>query len=210
MLEEPPDKSLFILITENPDKIISTILSRTQTVKVPKLTDADIRKELADKHACSAEDADRIIPLADGNLTQAVKIFRNDEQEQFFLELYTRWMRMCYMNNLAETFTFVGELAKLTREKQKNFLAYATRIARNALLINYQMTQLARLNREEQDFLVRFHRFINHTNLPEMTDQLEKAQGHIERNANPSILFMDLSMTMTILLLTAEKAASKN
>lgn len=210
VLEEPPDKSLFILITENPDKIISTILSRTQTVKVPKLTDADIRKELADKHACSAEDADRIIPLADGNLTQAVKIFRNDEEEQFFLELYTRWMRMCYMNNLAETFTFVGELAKLTREKQKNFLAYATRIARNALLINYQMTQLARLNREEQDFLVRFHRFINHTNLPEMTDQLEKAQGHIERNANPSILFMDLSMTMTILLLTAEKAASKN
>jgi len=210
ILEEPPDKSLFILITENPEKIINTILSRTQTIKFPRLSDEDIMMELTGKHSCSPEDAGRIIPLADGNLTRAVKIFMNDEDELFYLEKFVLWMRLCYKNDLAKTMEFVAEIAKLGREKQKNFLAYAVRIVRNALLINYKNPQLARLNREEKDFMAKFGRFINYTNIISFTEELEKAQFHIDRNANPGILFMDLSMTITILLLTAEKAATKN
>ncbi|MBW6459625.1 MAG: DNA polymerase III subunit delta, partial [Bacteroidales bacterium] len=95
--------------------------------------------------------------------------------------------------------------ANLSSEKQKNFLSYATRIVRSALLINYENPHLAKLNREEKDFLVRFGKFINHTNILSLTEEFEKAQYHIERNANPNILFMDLSMTVTILLLTAGK-----
>lgn len=207
ILEEPPDKSLFILITENPDKIIGTILSRTQTVKIPRLEDEAVYAGLTGKYACPEEDARRIVPLADGNLTLAVKIMSNDEDEQFFLEKYVQWMRLCYKNDLAGTLSFVQELARIPREKQKNFLAYALRIARNALLINYGQDRLSRLNNEEQDFLAKFRVFINHINIIEMKEALEEAQHHIDRNANPGILFMDLSMTMTILLLTAGKAA---
>jgi DNA polymerase III subunit delta' len=210
ILEEPPDKSLFILITENPEKIISTILSRTQTIKFPRLKDEDIMLELTGKLACSLEDARRIIPLADGNLTRAVKIFLNDEDELFYLEKFILWMRQCYKNDLAKNMEFVTEIAKLGREKQKNFLAYTERIVRNALLINYKNPNLARLNQEEKEFLVKFGKFINHTNILSFTEELEKAQFHIERNANPNILFMDLSMTITILLLSAEKAATKS
>ncbi len=119
-------------------------------------------------------------------------------------------MRLCYKNDLAKTLEFVGEIAKLGREKQKNFLAYAERIIRNALLINYKNPHLASLNQEEKDFLVKFGKFINHTNILSFSEELEKAQYHIERNANPNILFMDLSMTITILLLTAEKSATKS
>lgn len=210
ILEEPPDKSLFILITENPEKIINTILSRTQTVRFSKLSDAEITQTLISKLNCSEEEAAKIIPLADGNLTRAVKIFLKDEDEQFYLEKFVLWMRLCYKAELTHTMDFVGEMAKLGREKQKNFLTYSERIIRNALLINYKNPHLARLNAEEKDFLKKFGKFINHTNIVTFTEELEKAQVHIERNANPSILFMDLSMTFTILLLTAEQALAKN
>jgi len=210
ILEEPPDKSLFILITENQDKIINTILSRTQAVKFSKLQDEDLMQELTGKYGCVTEEAQRIIPLADGNLTLAVKILVKDEDEIFYLEKFITWMRLCYLNNLSNNMEFIGEIAKLGREKQKNFLAYAERIIRNALLINYKNPHLTRLNPEEKDFLAKFGKFINHTNIPAFTEELEKAQYHIERNANPSILFMDLSMTITVLLLTAEKDLAKN
>jgi len=210
ILEEPPDKSLFILITENSEKIISTILSRTQTIKFPKLQDEDIMRELTVRYSCPPDEARRIIPIVDGNLTQAIKIFKNDEDEFFFLEKFIQWMRLCFKNDLAKTMEFVGEIAKLGREKQKNFLAYAERIIRNAMLINYKNTDLTRLNREEMDFLVKFSKYIDHSNILSYTEELEKAQFHIERNANPNILFMDLSMTITILLMTAERAATKN
>lgn len=211
ILEEPPDKSLFILITENPEKIINTILSRTQTLRFPRLQDDDLLQELTRPSlACSTEDAKRIIPLADGNLTRAVKILQQDEDELFYLEKFVLWMRLCYKNELKNTFDFVAEIGKLGREKQKNFLAYAQRIIRNALLINYENPQLTRLNKDEQDFLKKFGKFINHTNILRFNEELEKAQMQIDRNANAGILFMDMSMTFTILLLTAEKALAKN
>jgi DNA polymerase III subunit delta' len=210
ILEEPPDKSLFILITENPEKILTTILSRTQAVKFPGLLNQDLLLELTNKYGCSQEQAQKIVPLSDGNLTRAVKILQNDEDEQFYLDKFVIWMRLCYKNDLAKNLEFIGEMAKLGREKQKSFLAYALRIIRNALLINYKNPHLTSLNAEEKDFMVKFGKFINHTNIVTFTEEFEKAQYHIERNANPSILFMDLSMTVTVLLLTAEKALASN
>lgn len=209
ILEEPPDKSLFILITENPEKIISTILSRTQMVKFPRLSDEDVSEELRNL-SCPEEEIRRIVPLADGNMTRAVRIFRKEEEELEFLERFVKWMRLCFKNNLKETLEFTGEIAKIGRERQKNFLAYAERIIRNAMLINYKNPQTARLNPEEKEFLVKFGLLINHVNIPEFAEELEKAQYHIERNANPGILFMDLSMTFTILLLNGKKAAEQN
>ena len=203
ILEEPPDKSLFILITENPEKILNTILSRTQSLRFTRLKDDDLMKELTTGLNCSAEDAQRVIPLADGNFTRAVRILKQDEDELFFLEKFVQWMRLCYKNDLKETYDFTQIIAKLGREKQKNFLAYTQRIIRNALLINYKNSQLSKLNQEEKDFMVKFGRFINHNNIQRFHDELEKAQMQIDRNANPGILFMDLSMTFTVLLQSA-------
>jgi DNA polymerase-3 subunit delta' len=179
-------------------------------VKFSRLNDEDIFKELIGKFNCPVEEARGIIPLADGNINRAVKILKKDEDEVFFLEKFKLWMRLCYQNNLGASMGFVAEMAKLGREKQKNFLAYTERIVRNALLINYNSPHLARLNGEERDFLIKFGRFINYSNIARFNEELEKAQFHIDRNANPTILFMDLSMTITILLLTGEKAVSKN
>ena len=156
----------------------------------------------------SQEGARRVIPLSDGNLTRAVKIYREEEDELFFLEKFVQWMRLCYLYDAKGIYDFVLEIGKLGREKQKNFLAYAQRIIRNALLINFNNPQLAKLNQEEQEFLVNFGRFINHTNIIQYNEELEKAQLHIERNANPNILFMDISLTFAVLLQAARKAHS--
>jgi DNA polymerase-3 subunit delta' len=100
-------------------------------------------------------------------------------------------------------------MAKIGRERQKNFLAYAERIIRNAMLINYNNPQLARLNEDEKEFVKKFGPFINYVNIPDFATELEKAQYHIERNANPNILFMDLSLTFTILLMSAAKTVKQ-
>jgi DNA polymerase-3 subunit delta' len=206
ILEEPPDKSLFILISENPEKIVSTILSRTQTIKFRKLSDVEVKKDLTSRLSCSAEEADRIVPVADGNLTRAVKILKQDENEAFNLEKFITWMRLCLKyQELDKTFKFVTEISKIGREKQKSFLSYALRIIRNGLLVKYHNPGLTRLNQEEEEFLKKFVNFINHETILIFTEELEEAQYHIDRNANPAILFMDLSMTITNLLLKAQK-----
>jgi DNA polymerase-3 subunit delta' len=175
---------------------------------VPRLSDEDIRQGLL-AQGCPEADVMRIVPLAEGNLTRAIRIFRNEEEELEFLEKFVKWMRLCYKNNIKGNLEFTADLAKMGRERQKNFLTYAERIIRNAMLVNYSNPQLARLNSDELDFLKKFGPFINYTNIPDFSAELEKAQYHIERNANANILFMDLSMTFTILLLTAEKQSGK-
>lgn len=210
ILEEPPDKSLFILITENPEKIINTILSRTQAIKFPRLADDDLVWELTQKYGYPPGEAARVIPVADGNLTRAVKILKNDEDESFYTKTFVEWMRLCYKHEMKHTMDFVADIAKIGREKQKNFLLYAERVIRGAFLSNFDHPALGRLNDEEKEFLIKFGKFINHSNIVKFSEELEKAQVHIDRNANPSILFMDLSMTVTILLLTGKKAAESS
>ncbi len=201
ILEEPPDKTLFILISEKTDQIISTILSRTQMVKISRLKDEDILKLLTEKHNCSEEQALQIVPLVEGNYTKAVKIFRQDEDELQFFGDFVRWMRLCWSDKYVDTLPFISEIAKTGREQQKSFLAYASRIIRNGMLVHYALPQLARMNDEEKKWMItKFSSFITHDNLLVFVEEFEQAQYHIERNANPNILFADLSLTITSLL----------
>jgi DNA polymerase III subunit delta' len=203
ILEEPPDKTLFILITENQDQIINTILSRSQIVRIPRLSDQDVTASLQKLCPDPGTDIERVVPLAEGNLTRACKMLRKDEDESFMVENYIKWMRLCYANKIQETLEFVTEISRIGRERQKAFLGYSARIIRHGMLLHYTLPQLTRLNKEEKDFLVKFSRAITNVNILQMASALEDAQYHIERNANASILFMDLSFTMTSLLYLA-------
>ena len=200
ILEEPPDKTLFILITENQEQIINTILSRTQLVKIPRLPDEAVARMLTIKTGCSPGEAKRIAPLVDGNFTEAVKILQNDEDETFNPENFIRWMRLCLVGRVDGINDFVGEIAKTNREKQKGFLFYTSRMIRNSLLMNYGNSQWVRMNEEEKEFLLKFARFITHEYVLQVAAELDKAQYHIERNANPNIVFMDLSLMFSKIL----------
>ncbi len=200
ILEEPPEKTLFILISENQDKIIKTILSRTQLVKIPKITDNDLRNALINKLDYPEDEANRIVNLSFGSFKEATKnLYKNEEDKKNF-ENFRKWMRLCYSNNVIEINQFVAEIAKTGREKQKSFLSFALKTTRNCILKNYNNDRMLKLESEELDFVTKFSPFINPANSLQFTEEFNKAYFHIERNGNPSIIFMDISLKAIKLL----------
>jgi len=201
ILEEPPEKTLFILVSENHDQIIKTIISRTQLVKIPKISNRDLKEVLLKKLNCTEEKAQRIINFSRGSYKEVlINIHKNEEEKDNF-ENFRKWMRLCFQNNLIDIHKFVSEIAKTGRENQKSFLTFALKNIREILLINYENNDLVKLNDEEIDFTQNISPYINPANGIRFSEEFNKALFHIERNANPSIVFMDLSITATKLFL---------
>lgn len=208
ILEEPPEKTLFILISENHDQILSTILSRTQLIKLYKIKDSEIIDALIKKYQTETERATEIAVHADGNYMEAIKLATQNNDDKFHTEMLIKWMRSCFKGNLNENTKnnvdglndLVGVLAKIGREKQKAFLNYTLKISRACILIHYDQSTLLKLNPEEAAFLQKFHPYINPLNIEDIHKELNTSIYHIERNANASILFMDLSLKMFKLL----------
>ncbi len=194
ILEEPPDKTLFLLISENQDQIINTILSRTQIVKIPKLIDQDIKKALIEKENLGESEALNFAFLAGGDFLEAKKYAANAEEIKVNFNLFVDWVRICWKYNYMEMSSFVSKISKIGREKQKSFLSFALRMSRNSILKNYHLDKLVKLDEKEKIFMKKFYPFINPENGQEIYNELNKAYYHIERNANSSILFMDLSL----------------
>jgi len=210
ILEEPPEKTLFLLISENHDQILPTILSRTQLIKLLRISDQQIINKLKESNQIDEKTAEFIARHAEGNYAEALKILNNTEDEKFHTELLINWLRSCYKGAAIETATksgtveglnaLVGILAKIGREKQKDFLNYALKISRYCVLINFNQSELVSLSSDEHKFIINFYKFIHSQNIEDVSEALNKAIYHIERNANPNILFMDLSLKMHKLL----------
>ncbi len=194
ILEEPTQKTLFLLVAENQGHILKTILSRTQLVKIGKISDEDLRREITEKFRLPVEEATKVVHIADGNYSEALRLINNDENERFNALMFPQWMRMCFKRNVSEIMDWVEAISRIGREKQKKFIEYGLRIVRECLMLNYGDAALVRLNGEEHMFANKFAPFINSSNVFELSDELNKAFMHIERNANPKILFMDLSL----------------
>ena len=202
ILEEPPDKTLFLLICENEDQLLRTILSRTQLVKVHKLGDEELKQELLMKHGVPAQDAGKIAHLADGNYNAALKLLTENENAAFNLGMFQAWMRACLKLDVIKIMSWVDEAAPIGREKQKNFIKYSLHLIRESLMLSYGNLQLVKLEGEELDFVKKFSPFIHGANCELMMEELNKAFYHIERNANPKMLFLDLSFRINELLNT--------
>lgn len=200
ILEEPPDKTLFLLISENADLVLSTILSRTQLVKVPQLSDTDIYYTLVEKNNCDPSKARRISNIVYGNYKEAIKLAAENEDEKYNFNYFSQWMRFCYKFSIPEIFGWVDEISKIGRERQKKFFIYALRIVRECLLVNFKTTSMTKLDGYEAEFVNKFSPFINTANCIDITENLNDSLYHIERNANPKILFFDLSLKMAKLL----------
>ncbi len=201
ILEEPPDKTLFILISENQDQIISTILSRTQLVKIPKIKNDDLMQKLKAKPGAENTDLQRIVTLSEGNYKSALKHLQSTEIEKLNFTKFKEWMRYCYAVDIPKISTFVGEFSKMGRERQKSFFLYALMMARSCMLINYGQENLLKLDEEELNWLAKgFAPFINAANINEFSKEFNDGHYAIERNANPSILLMDISLKATKLL----------
>ena len=199
ILEEPPDKTLFLLVAEEPGQIISTILSRTQLVKIRKLGDDDIRTALINNYGVEPKNAHRAALLADGNLIEALENKADNGSDEYFVH-FRQWMRLCFRINVAEVGKWVAEINKMGREKQKAFLSNGSQILRECLAVKLHGEEALRREGEERVFILNFSKTISNQFIPEVSQELNDASYHIERNANPNILFMDLSLKISRML----------
>ncbi|CAG5086953.1 DNA polymerase III subunit [Parvicella tangerina] len=200
IIEEPPANTLFILVSENADRIISTILSRTQLVKVLPPKEDEIAQYLADHYELSFEEGKNFAHLAERNVAEAIHLIKHSESSSFNIENFIQWMRICYKRDVAETINWVDQIAKAGREDQKSFLKYCLQMFRNAIVGHYTGGETVTLTKEQEGFLKKFAPFINHNNIVPLTESIEEAHYHIERNANPKILFMDVSLKIFLQL----------
>jgi len=203
--EEPPEKTVFLLVAENQDLILKTILSRVQLVKIPKHKEQDVAYFLQKYYGVESQDAAIVSKIADGNLIEASRLYENAEDNQFCLEQFKTWMRLCYKKDreaMASLIQWIDEMGNKSvgREKLKRFFIFALRTSRNCLLFNSGTTELLKITTEEYDFVSKFHPFINQRNIEDISNTFNKALFYTERNINPKILFMDLSFKMMRLL----------
>jgi DNA polymerase-3 subunit delta' len=201
ILEEPPDKTIFILVAHQSDQLLTTILSRTQLVKFLINTE----KEMVDFLQSKGHDTQKstyAAKLADGNINKAIEILLNeqDAQELNLLEHFQQFMRLALKFNPFKINQWIDETSSLGREKQKQFFNYGLKLLRDCIVINFSNESLAKCNPEELEFLKKFAPFVYVHNIEAITEEFNKTIFHIERNANPKIVLMDFSLKMNELL----------
>ena len=222
-LEEPPDKTLFILVSENQEQIIATILSRAQLIKFPRLADTDIQEALVNEHEIDSTSATKIARLADGNYTTALmlagktgsgSVSLETEQERFII--FREWMRRCFTiaGNLKDYDKLLETMPSLlgdgSREKQKEMLSYGLQMFRICLQYNVGNQHLVKLDGDELAFVKNFSPYIHPQNIEKFDEEFNRAIFHIERNANAQIVLTDLShLIARILKIPATPQAKK-
>jgi len=200
LIEEPPAKTLFLLVAENTEKILQTILSRTQLFKIPKIDQESMRNALCDRFGLSMEKADDIVHLANGNYFSAQNLVGSTDEDNSNFDYFTQFMRLAYQRKLIEIIEWVDEISRIGREKQKNFLSYALRLIRENFMLNIENRELVYLTKKELEFSEKFSRFIDKENIYEIYEALNKAHSDIEMNAYNKIVFLDLSLKIIKLL----------
>jgi DNA polymerase-3 subunit delta' len=202
MIEEPPDKTLFLLVSEEPDKVIPTILSRCQLVKIPSFGFNVIEEYIIRRFGLSAEKAADISRVANGNIIRAIELCENEDSSLANLDYFKSLMRHAWKRDVLSIITWSEEMAATGRENQKNFISFSLRLLRENLMLSIDQLQnrLVFLAGEEAAFSGKFHAFINQNNIYPLTEEFNLVYSHIEANGNAKIIFLDLALKVTRLI----------
>jgi DNA polymerase-3 subunit delta' len=190
LIEEPPAKTLFILVAENEDLILPTILSRLQLVKIPALSKLDVEAALAVKQGIAIEKAQQVAAVSDGNYREALQQLQHAEEDWNIL--LREWLNHIVKRNLPAQVKWVEDIAKIGREKQKQFLKYFTQLIEDAVYLRTTNHQSPTTN----DFPQRLNKLTSLEQQQAIAEQLDEASYHIERNANAKILFHALTIRL--------------
>ena len=198
VIEEPPHKTLFLLVSEEPDKIIPTILSRTQRVAVPRIAHADMEEALQKRMGLTPDDAGVIAHQSGGNWEKAEELLSLSSEKAQYLELFMQLMRVAYARNIRDMRAWSEEVAALGRERQKRLLEYCQRMIRENFIMNFRCDYMVYMSQAERNFSVRFSPFVNERNIFGIMEELSEAQRHIEQNVNAKMVFFDMSLRMIV------------
>lgn len=202
-LEEPPAKTVIILTAETTNDILPTILSRTQIVEIPRISDEDLEAYLKTNFAISQDKIGEIIHQAQGDLNDALKLMQSGNKSDEFEKLFIQWVRDAFMVKKKPEFLksiifWAREIAGWNREKQKNFLNYCSEIFRLALLQNYQSEDLVYKKIDANGFnWLGFSKFISGANIESILEEISTADLHLTRNGNPKIVWTDLGIKLS-------------
>lgn len=196
ILEEPPEKTMFFLVTSHPEQLLTTILSRTQKIMVRAFTDEEIMSHLVNDGFCSREAAAQIAPLADGNLREAYRMIDQVEDEN--TTLIRDWFRACYSLQVNDILSFVEKFSSKDKEAQKSLLLSGINVIREVMLDKSQLSDLMRSVEKDRDFIHKLGvHVMDEEKLMGIYELLNQAHYHLERNANARVLFTDLSFKIT-------------
>ena len=202
MIEEPPEKTLFLLVSEEPDKVIPTILSRCQLVKIPSFTNHEIENYLIQRFNITTEKATDIARVANGNIIRAIELCEDEESSLQNLVRFKSLMRFAWKRDIISIISWSEEMAATGREAQKNFIFFSLRLLRENLMLSLDQLKngLVFLSGEEAEFSGNFHPFINRNNIYDLTGEFNLVHSHIEANGNAKIIFLDLALKVTRLI----------
>lgn len=200
LIEEPPAKTHFLLVSEDPDMVLGTIQSRVQRINVPALSEGVIAEALMRLHGVPEALARETAHLAQGSYVEAEKRMAEGCESHEMQELFMRLMRESYTRKIKGMYSWTEEVAAMGRERQKRLLEYFQRQMRENFIYNFRRPEMTFLSKEESQFSTRFAPFINERNIIFITDLLSEAQRDIAQNVNPKMVFFDVALKMTILL----------
>ncbi len=200
LIEEPPNKTLFLLVTEDEEAVISTIRSRAQLVKVPFIETLAVKEKLMQIEGADETLATDAALLSTGNYVKALEFLNPGEDSQFFLLKFQEMMRFAYSRQVLELIKWADEMAAIGREKQKSFFDFALRLIREYFMMNLKKSNLVYLSKEEKEWGKRFAPFINERNIVPFFKEFELGVKHISMNGNPRIIFLDTALRMVRLI----------
>lgn len=192
ILEEPPEKTIFILVSNHTEQLLATIISRVQQIPFYNSSKEEIANALVSNYNINAEVAKQTALLANGNYAEAISLLTHNEESVSFLANFQNFMRLALKFDCGKVLQWIDENAASGREKQKQFLQYGLEVFRDCLMHNFGNRDLVRLSGQEKQFLEKFAPFVNQKNYEKLVEEFNNNYYYVERNANPKILFMDL------------------
>lgn len=192
ILEEPPVNTFFLLVSNAAERLLPTILSRTQMVQVPQLSDEDLDTYLREKHNVEESRRQEIIQIAEGDLNQAIKLISSEEDH--FQDRFADWMRSCYKRDYAKLVGFSEDFHDLDRLSQRNLFQYGLGMMRETLLHSAGADGISRIKTGEVKFVKDFSKIMNVEKIEHVNQLLTDAHYHLERNGSAKMIFLDLSL----------------
>lgn len=193
LIEEPPDNTIFILVAASEENILPTILSRCQFVKVPRLTTQEIESALIGRAKLAPEKAKQVAILSEGNYREALHLIQHSDQD--YISMIKDWLNAILKIGPVAQLKWVEEMSKLGREQQKQFLKYFNHLLEHSIRLKTMGSDLP-LDSDLKDFALRINKIAGVSQMESIVNELDKSIYHIERNANPKMLFMALSIKL--------------
>ena len=193
ILEEPPEKTIFLMVSSDANKLLTTILSRTQLLKVPAFDDDDLKTHLTTHLEIDDQKASNAAYMAEGNMRLGLMLAEGDVDE--VQAAFKDWMRLCYNWDFAAMSKMADGFQKGGKEYQKNILSAGTKVLRDTLVNQFE-PGMVRISEDEMDFVKKFGQVFTPEKIGEVIPKLDEAHYHIERNGNPKIVFLDLSLNI--------------